>query len=109
MRTTSEKIALTVGLLSAAITAAVAELVIPQFRAVFEGFQAELPTATMLMVDYYRALWLLPLAVLGIWYCWPKPKHGALSSCLIGIASLVIVIPLMTYILYLPVVVEQSV
>jgi type II secretory pathway component PulF len=103
MRSTSEKIALSVGLLCAVITAAVAEAVVPQFRSVFEGFQAELPTLTMLAVYYYHALWLLPLLVLGIWYRWPRPGHRALFSCLTGVAGIVIVIPVLVYAMYLPV------
>lgn len=103
MRTQSEKIALAVGLLCAVIAAALAEAVVPQFRGVFEGFQTELPTATMLVVNYYRALWLLPLAVLGIWYSRPKSKNGALSACLTGVVSLAVLLPVLLYTLYLPV------
>jgi type II secretory pathway component PulF len=103
MRSAAEKIALTVGLLCAVITAAVAETLVPQFRAVFEGFQAEVPALTKLALYYYHALWLLPLVVLGIWYGWPKPRHRALFSCLTGIVALVIVIPALVYVLYLPI------
>jgi hypothetical protein len=103
MRTTPEKIALVVGLLSALIAAVGPALVAPQFRAVFENLNAKLPTLTSFFIYYHHALWLLPLTVLLVWYKWPAPKHGALLSSLIGILSLTLVFLLGVIAIYLPV------
>ncbi|WP_447589093.1 hypothetical protein [Aquipseudomonas campi] len=103
MRTILEKIALAAGLLSALIAAIGPALIAPQFRAVFEGFNAELPTLTTFFIYYYHALWLLPITVIYVWYKWPLPKHGALSSCLIGILGLALVFSVGVVALYLPI------
>ena len=103
MRTTPEKIALAAGLLSALIAAIGPALVAPQFRAVFEGFNAELPTLTTFYIYYYHVLWLLPTTVLFAWYKWPLPKHGALLSCLIGIFGLALVFSVGVVAVYLPI------
>lgn len=103
MRTTREKIALVVGLLSALIAAAGPALLVPQFRSVFESLNAKLPALTNFFIYYHHALWLLPIAVLVVWYKWPSPKHGALLSSLVGILSLMLVFLVGVIALYLPV------
>lgn len=109
MRTTPEKAALIVGLLSALTASLGAALIAPKFRGVFEGFNTELPTLTTFFTYYHHALWLLPLTVLFVWFKWPLPKHGALYSCLIGVLGLALVLIVGTRAFYLPVLNQASV
>ena len=109
MRTTSEKIALALGLLCASISAVIPIVMVPQFKNIFEGFGSELPIPTFIFVYYHQILWALPFLVFYIWYRWPKPKQGALASCLLGITCLVLIPIFGLASLYLPVIgLEQA-
>ena len=103
MRSTLEKIALTVGLLSALIAVIGPILVTPQYLAVFENFHADIPPLTTFFIYYHHTLWLLPITVLIAWFKWPAPKNGALFSCLIGVIGLALVFSAGVYDMYLPV------
>ncbi len=103
MRSTLEKIALIVGLVSAQIAVIGPILITPQFRAVFESFHADLPPLSNFFIYYHHVLWLLPITVFIVWYKWPVPKHGALFSFLLGVLGLVMVFLLGVYAMYLPI------
>lgn len=103
MRSKGDKAALGIGVLCAAIAAIIPPLLIPQFREVFMSFGAELPPLTALFVHYSYALWLLPILVVAGWLYWPEAPRRSLVACLIGAASLVLVVPVLVVALYLPV------
>ncbi len=75
----------------------------PQFRLVFESFGAELPMVTNLFVHYNQVFWLLPALVIAAWFFWPTAQRRALAACLIGVASMVLVVPATVAAMYLPV------
>lgn len=103
MRSGGEKVALLVGVLCAIIAAAVPALVVPRFREVFESFGAELPFLTRLFMDHHYVLWLLPVLVIATWFFWPKVPHRSLAACLLGIGSLVLIVPVLVVAMYLPI------
>jgi hypothetical protein len=103
MRTTPEKIALVVGLLSALIATIGPILVVPQFRIIYESFNAKLSILTNFFIYYHHALWLLPITVIWVWNKWPSPKYGALLSCLIGLLGLALIFSVGITAVYLPI------
>lgn len=103
MSTTPQKLAFSVGLLCAVIAAAMPMFYTPQFRQVFESFGAELPALTKLFVHYNQVFWLLPVLVIAAWFFWPMSHRRATAACLIGIISMVLVIPATVAAMYLPV------
>jgi type II secretory pathway component PulF len=92
-----------VGLLAAVVAAAIATLVVPQFRNLFQGFGGDLPLATRLAVDYYLALWLLPIVVIAVRLAWPDSSSRSTVACIVGVGSLIVTIPTLTVVLYLPI------
>ena len=53
-------------------------LVIPKFRDLFTSFGAELPAFTSIVVNYYLALWVLPILVITTKILLPTAKGRAL-------------------------------
>ncbi|QKE63299.1 hypothetical protein HNE05_07965 [Aquipseudomonas campi] len=96
-------IQLIVGLVCALIAALVPALVIPQFQQVFNGFGAQVPLITHIALSYHLWLWTLPIFVIAARIFWPKTQRRPLASCLLGVISLVIVIPAMILAMYLPI------
>ena len=103
MRSKGDKVALAVGVLCAAIAATIPPLLVLQFREVFVSFGADLPPLTELFIHYNLALWLLPVLVVATWLYWPKATSRSLVACLMGVASLVLVVPVLVVALYLPI------
>ena len=100
---TSGLIQLLLGTAFAFIAALIPTVVAPQFRSVFTGFGAELPIVTQLFIDYHLTLWALPILVIAVHFFYPSTKKRKLLSLLLGIFSLLVIIPLMLWALYLPV------
>jgi hypothetical protein len=92
-----------VGLICAVSAAIIPMLVIPKFRDLFASFGAELPAFTSAVVNYYLALWVLPILVITTKILLPTAKGRALMPCLIGVLSLVLIVPLVIFSLYLPI------
>lgn len=103
MRTREEKILLAIGLLAAAAAAAVPFLVVPPFRETYANLGIEPPFVTRLFLQYGPVFWLLPFASLAAWLYWPTRPRRAWVSCLIGVASFVIMVPLLIAALYVPI------
>jgi hypothetical protein len=94
---------LSVGLICALVAAITPALVVPKFEQVFIGFGAEIPLITHIVLNYHLWLWLLPIFVVVIRLSWPKSAQRPLASCLFGVTSLVLVIPLTIYAMYMPI------
>ncbi|GAB3361734.1 hypothetical protein GCM10027430_35730 [Lysobacter tyrosinilyticus] len=94
---------LAAGLSCALLSALATTLVVPHFAEVFESFGADLPLLTKLLVHYYLAMWASPAAVIAAWYFWPAPRRRGLASGLIGVATLVLSVPLFVVALYWPI------
>jgi hypothetical protein len=92
-----------VGLLSAVIAAVLPLIVVPQYRAFFDLTGIHLPLLTTFFVNYGAALWLLPLSVLWAWFYWPRSTRRGLAACVIGVVSLLLVVPLLWLGMYLPI------
>jgi hypothetical protein len=75
---------------------------VPQFIDVFKSFGADLPQPTMITMQAYPLLLLLPLLVALVWNCWPlKPSRlrAAVIVCWAGVGLTI----LMFASLYLPI------
>ena len=92
-----------IGLICAVAAAIIPMLVIPKFRDLFISFGAELPAFTSIVVNYYLALWVLPILVVTTKILLPTAKGRALMPCLIGVLGLVLIVPLVIFALYLPI------
>ncbi len=98
----SEKLLLGFGIASSLLTAVVLCVIVPHFADVFKSFGADLPFPTLLLVEFYRASFLLPIPVVLAWYLSPKHSRGTWSFltgafCLFGITGISVVL------LYLPI------
>ncbi len=93
-----------VGLIAALLAAAIATLVVPQFRQLFQGFGAGLPVATGLAMDYYLFLWLLPIVVIAARVAWPDSRSRSAIACVVGVGGLVVIVATLTFVLYLPII-----
>ncbi len=52
----------------------------PHFQSVYEGFGAELPLPTQLLLATFRWWGLVPAMTIALWACWPNPsKRGAIA------------------------------
>jgi hypothetical protein len=77
-------------------------LAVSYFLPVFSGFGAELPVMTVLVVNHYALLWLLPVLTLAmgvlphmrLWGPGPPRMAGLVSLCLL---------PVLVVLLYLPI------
>ena len=92
-----------IGLITAVAAAIIPMLVIPKFRELFLSFGADLPPVTSIVVNYYLALWVLPILVITTKILLPTAKGRALLPCLIGVLGLVLIVPLVFFALYLPI------
>jgi len=92
------------GLIGSLAPTMVAVAVVPQFKDLFASFGAtQLPLATRLLLQFGMLSWLLPLIVLAAGLYWPDPRRRTTIAFAIGMACLVVLVPLMVIALYLPV------
>lgn len=103
MRTREEKILLVIGLLAAMAAAAIPFSMAPPFREAYAHIGIEPPFITRLFLQPTPLFWLLPFASLAVWLYWPTARRRAWVSCLVGIVSLVVMVPLAAAALYLPI------
>ncbi|MDD4962547.1 MAG: hypothetical protein PHI11_01365 [Gallionella sp.] len=74
---------------------------VPQFAELFESFGANLPSQTVILLNYYRWVALLPLLVLGTWFT--KHEHRGGMAASVGVAGSVIVMTYALWSVYSPV------
>jgi LPXTG-motif cell wall-anchored protein len=91
------------GLLCALIGALVPTLLVPAYKELYAGFGSDLPLATSILVRFYPALWLFPVLLFIARVSWPKTGNKSNVLAIAGLAFLVIVVPLMFFLLYLPI------
>ena len=94
---------LIVGMVCALIAALTPTLIIPQFQQVFDGFGTEMPLITHIALSYHLWLWTLPVLVVAARIFWPKAQWRPLASCLVGVISLIVVIPAIILAMYMPI------
>jgi hypothetical protein len=73
-----------IGLLNVLVVAIAASILVPQFMVMFQGFGAELPTITHLMLDTYRWWAVLALAVPMVWASWPNRRTRGVTGLIVG-------------------------
>ncbi|QDH71472.1 hypothetical protein [Marilutibacter alkalisoli] len=94
---------LLVSLCLAGITALILTVVVPNFRDVLASFGAELPWLSRAVMDGYLVAWLLPACVAVAWFRWPNPRQRRIAALVIGLISLLVVLPMCLLALYLPI------
>ena len=92
-----------IGLAAGLIIAALASAVVPKFAMLFKGFGADLPVATQWVLDNYLAFWLVPIIVVAARVVIPDKRLRAIAACAIGVVTLLIFIPLLVLLMYLPI------
>lgn len=80
----------------------VASVAVPQFKQVFVGFGSELPGLTLLLVNHYALLWLLPVLALAVGALAHIRRWGPGPPMMVGLASLGMT-PVLLLSLYLPI------
>lgn len=98
-----KKFGFVISLLLTAITASVLSFATPRFRALLSAFDADVPWWSSVVINGYLAAWLLPVAVVAVWFGWPKPHQQSALVLGIGVVSLLVVLPLCLFALYLPI------
>lgn len=87
-----------------------AMFIVPQFEKLFEGFGADLPYATKLVIDSYHYWWLVPLIMVGQFL---YMQFGNVTSVaaqrvffslnIFFVVLEVLFVPLMVIVFYLPI------
>ncbi len=85
------------------LTAITVSAVVPQFLPLFSSFGAELPWLSRVVVEGMLFVWLLPVCVVLAWFRWPRIRQRAFVAMSIGLLSLIVVLPLVIYAMYLPI------
>ncbi|MDR2638190.1 MAG: hypothetical protein LBB55_07615 [Zoogloeaceae bacterium] len=90
---------LILGVAFAFVSALIPAVIVPYFASGFTAVGADLPMATLLLIEYHSLLWLLPILVVVVHFSWPQKEKLPL---LLGIFSL-LALPFMVWALYLPI------
>lgn len=102
-RARSVAIPLAVGLLCALLAALLPTLLVPVFLPVFQAFGSDLPLITALALQYHLLFWLLPVAVVVVFLCWPVAAQRGRLSCQTGVLGLLACLVFMTLAMYGPI------
>jgi hypothetical protein len=99
----SSKLWLILGLFFSCLPAIAAMVLVPWFAPVLESFAEDLPMASRWLRDYFLALWTAPILIGVAWLLWPNARYLGAAVTGASIAFAAIAIPLMIYLLYLPI------
>jgi len=97
----TERVLLGSGLLAAGLVASLLTVTVPELveSLVYSG--VNVPAFASLFASHVQVAWLLPAAVLGIWFAWPKGKSrnvaiwtvGSLGCLAIGLFVAIVAFP----------------
>lgn len=94
--------ALLASVLSAALAALILGVAARMFRDAYIRFGIELPLLSRAVLEWHLLAWVLPACVLAAWCFWPRPRQRRLATLVLGLGSLLVVLPLCLLLLYLP-------
>ena len=92
-----------IGLLVACGAAAGPFLAVPQFRSNFSALGVDLPWFTQVVMSYYPAVVMLPMAVLFSWWVWPDKSRRGIACLVIGVGGAVLLTGLLVAALQYPI------
>ncbi|MBL8300920.1 MAG: hypothetical protein JNN30_21470 [Rhodanobacteraceae bacterium] len=75
---------LAIGMADVLVVAVGALIMVPGFAASYQGFGAEVPTITHLLLVTYRGWGLFALFVPLVWWIWPDPRTRGLVGLIAG-------------------------
>lgn len=78
-----------IGVLNVLAVAVAALVFVPKFKTMFDGFGADLPLATLLMLATYRGWGMAALLVPAVWLVWPDRQARGVAALFTGIATAV--------------------
>lgn len=92
-----------VSLLTSMLVAWATIFTVPKFADLFEGFGAELPFWTRIIMQHHEAVLILPMLVLVAWLIWPRREDKVLAAFGVGVGGGAIVAQSVTIGMYLPI------
>lgn len=98
-----EGVMLGLGLIATLIGAAAITLAIPQFMDVLSQLGSNLPFFTILVVNCFWVVWLLPFVVIATWFAWPHRSVRSVAALCVGVGGPVLFFAICLVGLYLPI------
>ena len=88
----------------ALLTAVTLTFMVPSYRDVFSSFGTDIPAFSAMVLQGYLAVWLLPAALIAVSVAWPNVNRHSAIARRIGLASVLVVLPIALLGLYLPII-----